>query len=80
MAGEVCDTVGHRQVVFTVPKRLWLHARFNRKLLGKLCAAAWACLKAEIARLLGREDALPGMVTAIQTHGNCCTGTPTSAP
>ncbi len=30
--------VAHRQVVLTIPKRLRLHTRFDRKLLGKLCA------------------------------------------
>ena len=61
--------VAHRQVVFTIPKRLRLHARFDRKLLGKLASTAWACVRAEVQRLLGREDVLPGMVAAIQTHG-----------
>ena len=27
------------------------------------------CLQAEVRRLLGREDVVPGMVAAIQTHG-----------
>ena len=46
-----------------------LHVRFDRKLLGKLAACAWACLKTEAVRLLGREDIVPGMIAAIQTHG-----------
>ena len=37
VAEEVCSPVAHRQVVFTIPKRLRLHTRFDRKLLGKLC-------------------------------------------
>jgi len=49
--------------------RLRLHARFDRKLLGKLSACAWACLKAEAQQLLGRKDVVPGMIGAIQTHG-----------
>ena len=69
VAEEVCFPVAHRQVVFTIPKRLRLHARFDRKLLGKLCSCAWKCLRAEVQRLLGRDDVLPGMVAAIQTHG-----------
>jgi hypothetical protein len=69
VADEVCAPVAHRQVVFTIPKRLRLHARFDRKLLGKLASTAWACVRAEVQRLLGREDVLPGMVAAIQTHG-----------
>ena len=69
VAEEVCFPVAHRQVVLTIPKRLRLHARFDRKLLGKLAACAWRCLRAEVRRLLGRDDALPGMIVAIQTHG-----------
>jgi hypothetical protein len=56
-------------VVLTIPKRLRLHTRFDRKLLGKLCSSAWACVQAEVRRLLGRQDAMPGMVATVQTHG-----------
>jgi hypothetical protein len=69
VAEDVCAAVPHRQVVFTIPKRLRVHARFDRGLLGKLSAAAWGCVRAEIQRLLGRDDVLPGMVAAIQTFG-----------
>ena len=69
VAEDVCSPVAHRQVVFTIPKRLRVHTRFDRSLLGKLCSCAWSCLKAEVQRLLGRDDVLPGMVAAIQTHG-----------
>jgi len=62
-------SVAHRQVVLTLPKRLRVHTRFDRKLLGKLCTCAWTCIKAEVQRLLGRDDVVPGMVAAIQTHG-----------
>jgi len=46
-----------------------MHARFDRQLLGKLCSSAGACIKAEVQLLLGRDDVLPGVVAAIQTHG-----------
>jgi len=69
VAEEVCSPVAHRQVVLTIPKRLRLHARYDRQLLGKLCSSAWACIKTEIQLLLGRQDVLPGMIAAIQTHG-----------
>ena len=69
VAEEVCFPVAHRQVVLTIPKRLRLHPRFDRQLLGKLSSCAWTCLRAEVQRLLGRDDVLPGMVVAIQTHG-----------
>jgi hypothetical protein len=41
VAEEVCSPVAHRQVVLTIPKRLRLHTRFDRKLLGKLSSCAW---------------------------------------
>lgn len=69
VAEEVCFPVAHRQVVLTIPKRLRLHARFDRKLLGGLCSCAWKCIQAEVRRLLYRDDVLPGMIAAIQTHG-----------
>ena len=69
VADDVCAPVAHRQVVLTIPKRLRLHTRFDRKLLGKLCACAWTCLQAEVRRLLGRDDVVPGMIGGIQTHG-----------
>jgi hypothetical protein len=69
VARDVCAAVPHRQVVLTIPKRLRLHTRFDRKLLGKLCAAAWSCLRDEIRQQLGRDDVTPGMIAAIQTHG-----------
>ena len=64
VAEKVCEPVAHRQVVLTIPKRLRLHTRFDRQLLGKLCACAWTCIQAEVRRLLGREDVVPGMVAA----------------
>ena len=69
VAEEVCSPVPHRQVVLTIPKRLRLHTRFDRTLLGKLAAAAWTCVRDEVRRLLGRDDVTPGMASAIQTHG-----------
>jgi hypothetical protein len=43
-------------VVLTIPKRLRVHTRFDRTLPGKLCAAAWRCILAEVRRLVGRDD------------------------
>jgi len=38
-------------------------------MLGKLASCAWTCLNAEACRLLNRADVAPGMIGAIQTHG-----------
>ena len=66
VAEDVCAPVAYRQVVLTIPKRLRLHSRFDRTLPGKLCACVWTCLQAEVRRMLGRDDVVPGMVAAIQ--------------
>jgi hypothetical protein len=74
--------------VLTIPERLRVDTRFDRQLLGKLSSCAWTCLNAEAQRVLGREDVVPGMIAAIQTHGellhwhhihvliSCCVFTP----
>jgi len=59
VAEEVCAPVAHRQVVLTIPKRLRLHARFDRNLLGKLAHCAWTCIQKEVRRHLGRDDLVP---------------------
>ena len=69
VAEDVCFPVAHRQIVLTIPKRLRLHTRFDRKLLGQLSSCAWTCIQAEVRRLLGRDDVQPGMIAAIQTFG-----------
>jgi hypothetical protein len=69
VAEDVCSPVAHRQVVFTIPKRLRVHTRFDRKLLGKVCSCACTCIQAEIRHALGREDVQPGMIAAVQTFG-----------
>jgi len=38
---ELLEDVPHRQVVFTIPKRLRIFFRYGRKLLGKLAGCAW---------------------------------------
>ena len=38
---ELLEDVPYRQVVFTIPKRLRLFFRYDRKLLGELAACAW---------------------------------------
>lgn len=40
VAEHVCPEVPHRQFVSTIPKRLCIYLRFDRRLLGDLCRAA----------------------------------------
>ncbi|MGB6336602.1 MAG: transposase zinc-binding domain-containing protein, partial [Thermoanaerobaculia bacterium] len=42
---ELLEDVPHRQVVFTIPKRLRIFFRYDRKLLGELAACAWRALR-----------------------------------
>ncbi|MGH9362139.1 MAG: transposase zinc-binding domain-containing protein, partial [Thermoanaerobaculia bacterium] len=68
-AGDLLAEVPHRQVVFTVPKRLRIFFRFDRKLLGELPGCAWRALKVYLAAWFGRDDAEPGAIGFLQTAG-----------
>ena len=62
--------MAHRQFVFIIPKRLRLYFRFDRRLLGELCRAAWPVVQAVYAAAADQSDAVPGMIGAIQTFGD----------
>ena len=70
VAGDVSALVAHGQVVLTVPKRLHLHTRFDRKLLSQLCSGAWTCLQADAPRMLARDNVQLDVGATIQTHGD----------
>ena len=53
----------------TIPKRLRIYFRFNRELLGHLPKLAYELIREVYQAVLGREDAVPGMVAAVQTFG-----------
>jgi hypothetical protein len=55
--------------VFTIPKRLRIYFRFDRRLLGELCRAAAHTVVSAYRSVSGRLEAVPGMVGAIQTFG-----------
>jgi len=69
IANTICQPVPHRQLVFTIPKRLRLYCRYDRGLLGDLARAAWQATVEVYRRVLGRRDVTPGMVAGIQTFG-----------
>jgi hypothetical protein len=69
VAEHICAEVAHRQFVFTMPKRLRIYFRFDRRLLGELCRAAAHTVVSVYRAVSGRPDAVPGMVGAIQTFG-----------
>jgi hypothetical protein len=67
---EVLAEVPHRQWVFTIPKRLRVYFRFDRKLLGKLCRAAYDTV-CDVFRLeIDGDCGVPAMVGAVQKFGD----------
>ena len=76
MSQEVCAAVAHRQFVFTIPKRLRIYFRFDRRLLGELCRASWQVVQAVYAAAADQPAAVPGMIGAIQTFGDLIHGHP----
>ena len=64
MGEHVCAEVPHRQFVFTIPKRLRLYFRYDRRLLGDLCQAAWRSVRTVYQAVSGRPDGVSGMVGA----------------
>jgi hypothetical protein len=67
---KILAPVGHRHVVFTIPKALRGLFERERRLLGLLVRSAYDAVKTCFQEILGRRDALPGFVAAIQTFGS----------
>ena len=61
--------VPHRQIVFTIPKRLRVFFKFNRRLLGDLCRCALRSLSCYFEAVTG-SALTPGVIAAIQTFGD----------
>ena len=68
-ARTICAAVPHRQLVFTIPKRLRIYFRHDRALLGQLAQGAWESVVDVYRQLLGEDDVSPGMIAGIQTFG-----------
>jgi ribosomal protein S27E len=69
IAQTICVPVPHRQLVFTIPKRLRIFCRHNRNLLGELARAARRATVEVYRQVLKRGDVIPGMIAGIQTFG-----------
>ena len=67
---EVLAEVPHLQWVFTIPKRLRVYFRYDRKLLGKLCRAAYDTVCDVYKLELDGDCGVPAMVGAVQTFGD----------
>ena len=61
--------VPHRQIVFTIPKRLRVFFKFDRRLLGDLCRSALRSLSCYFEVVTGRA-LRPGVITVLQTFGD----------
>ena len=70
LAEEVLARVSHRQWVLTMPKRLRLFFRYDRRLLGKLCRLAYETIRDGLRQACGAREGEPGYVGAIQTFGD----------
>jgi hypothetical protein len=68
-ANELLEDVPHRQVVFTIPKRLRPYFRYERALLGDLAGCAWRALRLWVLACSDDDSAVPGAVGFIQTAG-----------
>ena len=66
---ELLEDVPHRQVVFTIPKRLRVFFRYDRKLLGELAGCAWRALKLYFEAYFDGAAVTPGAVGFVQTAG-----------
>jgi ribosomal protein S27E len=61
--------VPHRQIVFTIPKRLRVFFKFDRRLLGDLCRSALRSLSYYFEVVTG-SALTPGVITVLQTFGD----------
>lgn len=67
---EVLAEAPHRQWVFTIPKRLRVYFRYDRKLLGRFCRAAYDTVCDVFGLEIDSECGVPAMVGAVQTFGD----------
>ena len=66
---ELLEQVPHRQVVLTIPKRLRIFFRYDRRLLGDLAACAWRAIRLYFKVYNDDEPVVPGGVGFIATAG-----------
>jgi hypothetical protein len=68
---EVLEPVGHAMWTLTVPKMIRPYFLHHRKLLGRLCHAAWETVSELMAAAAGEVDGFrTGMVVVAQTAGD----------
>lgn len=67
---KILAPVGHRHLVFTIPKALRGLFERDRSLLGLLARCAYEAVKTCFQKILGRTDAVPGFLASLQTFGS----------
>ena len=70
LGDELLAPVPHRQMVFTLPKRLRPYFLWRRKLLGDLARVAAGTATALMRVTLDEPDLSVGIVLSIHTHGS----------
>ncbi len=68
-AEQLLEDVPHRQIVFTLPKRLRIFFRYDRKLLGELAGCTWRALRLYFQIYFDRDDIVAGAIGFIATAG-----------
>lgn len=67
---KILPPVGHRHLVFTLPKALRGLFERDRRLLALLSRCAYETVRTCFQEVLGRTDAVPGFVASLQTFGS----------
>jgi hypothetical protein len=70
VAEEVIQPVPHRQVVFTIPKRLRPFFATRRKRLARLARAGYLTLRKALQKASSSRLGQPGAINSIQTFGS----------
>ena len=70
LAEVVLAPVNPRQPVLTMPKRLRIFFRNDRRLLGKLCRLAYETIRDGLRQACRDQEGEPGFVGAVQTFGD----------
>jgi transposase-like protein len=66
---EVLAEVPHRHVVFSVPRRLRVYFRRDRRRLAKLATAAFATVREFLQSAVDDRTAVPGAMACVQSYG-----------
>ncbi len=68
-AEQLLEDLPHRQIVFSLPKRLRIFFRYDRKLLGELAGCTWRALRLYFQIYFDRDDIVAGAIGFIATAG-----------